>query len=78
MVCVITKSEYDKVHSYKIAKEICNTMALAHEGSSQVKESKISMLVHHCELFKMEEDKTIDQMFEIFQAIVNNLRSLGK
>lgn len=52
MVCVITKSEYDKVHSYKIAKEICNTMALAHEGSSQVKESKISMLVHHYELLR--------------------------
>ena len=78
LMCAITKSEYDKVHSCTTAKEMWDTLALAHEGSSQVRESKISILVHQYELFKMEEQESIDQMFGRFQTITNNLRSLGK
>ena len=78
LMCAITRSEHDKVHSCETAKEIWDTLALAHEGSSQVKESKISMLVHQYELFKMGEHENIDQMFGRFQTIINGLRSLGK
>ena len=78
LMCAITRSEHDKVHSCETAKEIWDTLALAHEGSSQVKESKISMLFHHYELFKMGEHENIDQMFGRFQTIINGLRSLGK
>ncbi|RDX73859.1 hypothetical protein CR513_46472, partial [Mucuna pruriens] len=38
-------------------------------------DSKISMLGHRYELFKMEDHESIDQMFG---TIINNLRSLGK
>lgn len=78
LMCAITRSEYDKVHSCETAKEIWDTLALVHEGSNQVKESIISMLVHQYELFKMEEHETIGQMFGRLQTIVNNLRSLRK
>ncbi|RDX91504.1 hypothetical protein CR513_26511, partial [Mucuna pruriens] len=44
---------------------------------SQVKDSKISMLVHQYE-FQMEDHEIIDQMFGRFQTIINNLKSLGK
>lgn len=63
LICVITKSEYDNVHNCEPTKEICDTLALAHEGSSQVKETKINLLVHQYELFKMEEHVTIYQIF---------------
>ncbi|RDX62644.1 hypothetical protein CR513_59001, partial [Mucuna pruriens] len=50
----------------------------SYEGMSQVEDSKINMLANQYELFKMEDHKSIDQMFERFQTIINNLRSLGK
>ena len=78
LMCAISRAEHDKVHSCENAKEIWDTLALAHEGSSQVKESKISILVHQYELFKMADHETIVQMFGRFQTITNNLRSLGK
>ncbi|RDX93991.1 hypothetical protein CR513_23677, partial [Mucuna pruriens] len=55
-----------------------DTLALAYEGASHVKDSKISMLVRKYELFKMEDNETIDIMFERFQTIINNLILLGK
>ncbi|RDX97422.1 hypothetical protein CR513_19818, partial [Mucuna pruriens] len=55
-----------------------DTLTLAYEGTSQVKDSKISMLVYQYKLFKMEEHEIIDLMFGRFQTIINNLRSLDK
>ena len=53
-------------------------MEVTHEGTNQVKDSKINMLVHKYELFKMKSDETIMCMFTRFTDIVNNLKNLGK
>ncbi|RDX64834.1 hypothetical protein CR513_56560, partial [Mucuna pruriens] len=78
LMCTLTESEYEKVHNCKSSKEIWDTFALAYEGMSQVRNSKISMLVHKYELFKMEDNETINLVFGKFQIIISNLRSLGK
>ena len=49
-----------------------------HEGTNQIKESKINMLVHKYELFKMEHDESITKIFIYFIDIINDLKSLGK
>ncbi|GAV57393.1 UBN2 domain-containing protein, partial [Cephalotus follicularis] len=49
-----------------------------YEGTNQVKESKISMLVHEYELFIMHNDECISDMFTRFTTIVNSLKNLGK
>ena len=48
------------------------------EGTNQVKESRIDMLVHSYELFKMNSDESISSMFTRFTKIINSLKSLGK
>ncbi|GAV84531.1 UBN2 domain-containing protein, partial [Cephalotus follicularis] len=48
------------------------------EGTNQVKESKISMLVHEYELFLMYDNECISNMFTRFTTIVNSLKNLGK
>ncbi|RDX83021.1 hypothetical protein CR513_36111, partial [Mucuna pruriens] len=68
------KHNYEKVYSCKSSKEMWDTLALAYKETSQVRDSKISMLVHQYELFKMEDRESIDQMFRRFQTIINNLR----
>ncbi|RDX99051.1 hypothetical protein CR513_17942, partial [Mucuna pruriens] len=50
--------------SCKYSKEVWDILVLAYEVISQVKDSKINMLVHQYELFKMEEHEIIDLMFE--------------
>ncbi|GAV72620.1 UBN2 domain-containing protein, partial [Cephalotus follicularis] len=51
---------------------------VTYEGTNQVKESKISMLVHEYELFIMHNDGCISDMFTRFTTIVNSLKNLGK
>ena len=54
------------------------TLEVTHEGTNQVKESKINILVHKYDLFKMEPTESITNMFTRFINIVNSLKSLGK
>ena len=60
------------------ANQIWHTLQVTHEGINKVKESKISILVHRFELFKMKENETISEMVTRFTDITNSLASLGK
>ncbi|GAV83854.1 LOW QUALITY PROTEIN: UBN2 domain-containing protein, partial [Cephalotus follicularis] len=51
---------------------------VTYEGTNQVKESKISMLVHEYELFLMHDNESISDMFTRFTTIINSLKNLGK
>ncbi|GAV69893.1 LOW QUALITY PROTEIN: UBN2 domain-containing protein, partial [Cephalotus follicularis] len=51
---------------------------VTNEGTNQVKESKISMLVHEYELFVMHDNECISDMFTRFTTIINSLKNLGK
>ncbi|GAV59202.1 UBN2 domain-containing protein, partial [Cephalotus follicularis] len=51
---------------------------VTYEGTNQVKESKISMLVHEYELFIMHDNECISDMFSRFTTIINSLKNLGK
>ncbi|GAV60796.1 UBN2 domain-containing protein, partial [Cephalotus follicularis] len=51
---------------------------VSYEGTNQVKESKISMLVQEYELFMMHDNENISDMFSRFTTIINSLENLGK
>ncbi|GAV71747.1 UBN2 domain-containing protein, partial [Cephalotus follicularis] len=63
LFCVVGPNEFNQV---------------TYEGTNQVKESKISMLVHEYELFMMHNDECISDMFTRFTTITNSLKNLGK
>ncbi|KAL2319300.1 hypothetical protein Fmac_028269 [Flemingia macrophylla] len=77
IMCALTEDEYTKVHSFKSAKQMWDTVALAYEGSIEVKRNKLSLLARKYELFEMEENESIQAMFGRFQTIVNELSFLG-
>ena len=60
------------------AKEIWDRLQVLHEGTDQVKETKISMLVHQYEMFKMLEHENIDEMATRFMYMINQLKVLAK
>ncbi|XP_015068845.1 uncharacterized protein LOC107013448 [Solanum pennellii] len=74
--CLVPKprQKYDEADRKKIEKGY----KTAHEGTEQVKESKIDMLTSRYENFKMKEGETIHGMFTKLSAITNELRSLGE
>ncbi|GAV90909.1 UBN2 domain-containing protein, partial [Cephalotus follicularis] len=53
-------------------------LEVTYEGTNQVKESKISILVHEYELFVMHDNECISDMFSRFTTIINSLKNLGK
>ena len=52
-------NEFNRISTCDTSKEIWDRLEVTHEGTNQVKESKISLLVHNYELFKMKEEETI-------------------
>ena len=54
-VCGIGPDEYNRVSACESAKETWDCLKTAHEGTEQVKESKIDMLTSRYENFKMKE-----------------------
>ena len=71
-------NEFNRIFTYNFVKEIWDRLQVIHEGTNQVKESKINLLVHNYELFKMEPTETISEMFTRFTNIINGMKNLGK
>ena len=78
LYCALDVNEFNRISTCTSAKKIQNRLEVTHEETNQVKESKINMLVHKYELFKMESDETITCIFTCFTDIMNNLKNHGK
>ena len=71
-------NKFNKIFTYIFAKKICDRLEITHEGTNQIKESKINMLVHRYELFKLESNESITDMLTRFTDIINGSKSLRK
>ena len=78
LYCALDPNEFNRISSCESAKEIWDRLEVTYEGTNQVKESKINILVHSNELFRMKSDESITEMFTRSTNIVNVLKSLGK
>ncbi|KAK9034020.1 hypothetical protein V6N11_050199 [Hibiscus sabdariffa] len=78
LFCALGPDEYAKISSCSSAKEIWDKLEVTHEGTSEVKETKIGLLNLSYENFKMELDEDIKKMFDRFSVIVNGLKGYGE
>ncbi|GAV59429.1 UBN2 domain-containing protein, partial [Cephalotus follicularis] len=76
LFCVVGPNEFNRVSSCDWTKEMWDLLEVTYEGTNQVKESKISMLVHEYELFMMHDNESISDMFTCFTTIINSLKNL--
>ncbi|VFQ78801.1 unnamed protein product [Cuscuta campestris] len=53
-------------------------LEVTYEGTDQVREAKIDFLTQEYEMFRMKEHENIDDMFDHFSKIVNDLHALKK
>nr|XP_016498126.1 PREDICTED: uncharacterized protein LOC107816892 [Nicotiana tabacum] len=78
LVCGIGPDEYNRISACQTAKEIWEALQMAHEGTTQVKQSEIDMLTTAFELFRMKDDESMHDMHTRFTSIINELHSLGE
>jgi len=71
-------NEYHYVSHCKTAKAVWDALETLHEGTDDVKKSKINNLTQQYELFRMEDGESISSMQMRFTQIVNKLQNLGK
>ena len=70
--------EYTRISECKSAKDIWDGLQVAHEGTSQVKQSRIEPLMRKYKLFEMGDKETLMKLYTCFTHITNELKSLGK
>ncbi|GKV11067.1 hypothetical protein SLEP1_g22353 [Rubroshorea leprosula] len=76
--CALNPTEFHRVFGCDTAKEMWDMLEVTHEGTSQVKESKINRLIYMYELFKMKPEESIQDMYTRLNDIVTNLKALAK
>ncbi|GAV77203.1 UBN2 domain-containing protein, partial [Cephalotus follicularis] len=78
MICSINSNDFNRISSCVSAKEMWDRLEVTYEGTNQVKEAKISILVHDYEMFTMNENEDIKSMSSRFTNIINALQALDK
>ncbi|KAL4297106.1 hypothetical protein GQ457_12G013110 [Hibiscus cannabinus] len=78
LFCSLVPDVYAKVSSCDISKEVWDKLEVIHEGTNDVKETKISLLNLEYENFKIDPNEDIKSMFDQFSTIVNQLKGFGE
>ncbi|XP_070008657.1 uncharacterized protein [Nicotiana sylvestris] len=78
LVCGIGSDEYNRISTCETTNEIWEALQIAHEETTQVKQSNIDMLTTEYELFRMKDDEFIQDMHIRFTSIINELYSLDE
>src|SRR6187397_901802 len=76
--CGLGPHEHNRVMGCKNAKEIWDLLQVTHEGTNELKRSKIDLLMSKYERFEMQPKESIQEMLTRFTNIINELVSLGK
>ena len=71
------RNEYNRISRCKTGKEVWRILEITHEGTNQVKDSKVRILVNDYEMFKMKPNESMVEMFTRFTNVVNGLEGLG-
>ncbi|GAV76001.1 zf-CCHC domain-containing protein/UBN2 domain-containing protein [Cephalotus follicularis] len=74
----LDKTEYNLVRRCTSAHEVWKLLILTHEGTEQVKNVKLALLNRDYELFKMQPNESIKNLYNRLLDITNGLLGLGK
>ncbi|VFQ77275.1 unnamed protein product [Cuscuta campestris] len=78
LYCAVNPDDYRKISCCTTAKKMWDKLEVTYEGTDQVREAKIDFLTQEYEMFRMKEGEKIDDMFDRFSKIINDLHALKK
>jgi hypothetical protein len=70
--------EFFRVSTCTTTKEIWDTLVETHEGTAEVKRSRLNTLSQEYELFRMQPGESILDLQKRFVHLTNHLKALGK
>ncbi|KAK2403254.1 hypothetical protein QL285_052708 [Trifolium repens] len=70
--------EFFRISTCEMAKEIWDTLVETHEGTAEVKRSRLNTLSQEYELFTMQPGESILNLQKRFVHLTNHLKALGK
>jgi hypothetical protein len=76
LLSALSPEEYNKVIGLEIAKDIWDTLHIAHEGVRKVKKSKIDLLMAQLNRFLIKDGEGPQEMFDRLMVIVGKIRGL--
>ena len=76
ILSALSPEEFNKVYGLEEAKEICDTLQWAHEGSPAVREAKIELLEGRLGRFVMDDKETLQEMYDRMMILVNKIKGL--
>ena len=74
----LSPDEHTRISECESTKDIWDVLQVAHEGTNQLKQSRIELLMRKYELLEIGDRETIMDMYTQFTHITNELKSLGK
>ncbi|KAL8090278.1 hypothetical protein AgCh_039664 [Apium graveolens] len=74
----LDKDMFDNVINSLSAKEIWDTVQLICEGTKQVRENKMQLIIQQYEYFHSEEGESLNDTFNRFQKLLNGLKLYGR
>jgi len=76
--CALKSVDYMRVSTCSTGKEICDRLCINYERNKEVKQSRLNILLHDYELFRMKPSESISDMYTMFTQIVTSLHALGR
>ncbi|XP_050238279.1 uncharacterized protein LOC126687766 [Mercurialis annua] len=76
--CALDISEYNRDRNCVTVKQVWEKLQVTYEGTDQVRETKINLLMRDYELLQMRSDEGISEFCSRFSDIINGLKSLGE
>ncbi|CAL9113183.1 unnamed protein product [Musa textilis] len=78
LYCSLEKTKFNRISTCETTFDIWHTLEITHEETSRVKDSKVNILMHDFEVFRMQPSETIGDIYTRFTDVINSLRALGK
>ncbi|XP_070050229.1 uncharacterized protein [Nicotiana tomentosiformis] len=78
LVCGLGPDEYSRIQGCYAAKKFWDTLHVAHEGKTQVKRFRETLLYSQYENFAMKDGETIQEIYTRFTTLTNELKSPGR
>ncbi|MQM13164.1 hypothetical protein Taro_046087 [Colocasia esculenta] len=78
LCCALSKKEFNRISACKLAMEMWEKLRITYEGTDEVKETRIDILVTQYERFQMQSGELTTQMYNRFTDITNGLAGLRK
>ncbi|KAL8088634.1 hypothetical protein AgCh_038421 [Apium graveolens] len=69
---------FDNVINSQTAKEVWDTVQIICEGTEQVRENKMQLLIQQYEYFHFKEGESLNDTFNRFQKLLNGLKLYGR